>query len=284
MAADLEHRSPDATSQWGVGSTAAAAAAGRSGGGCNSSTNAGVAATGGTGGTGSGVGRRWPGGARGRGDSKTRLKAAGSIGRGKGRGEKVGEAGGPGHAGDKQNQKPQQQYRLDCGDRSRRSKDREAEDSLGGCSAGSSAGGLDLRRGVERAGEGGSGRRRSERRRRGQTLETMDTDSSPSGGSQVVFGAENGGSVQSNRGGSGGMGLEEEGGGADPGGTKLEARGEEGVAARPAAARLAYKLSVSLIDTYKLINQRYSKSNATVAIRRLLCREFLSGFVFIRLF
>lgn len=225
MAADLEHRSPDAT-QWGDGSsasTARATAAVGSGISDGSVCHTGIAR----------------GGAGGRGGGGLRQKGSGRRG-----------------GGDPERHQPsQQQIRSDRGDH-KGLRDGDTAERLG-CSGGSSTGGvLELRR----AEDDGGGLRRSERRRRGRSVETMDTQSPPSVESKGTYEVEKEGNVESHEGleEKGSMGLEEKGGGDDPGGTvskETDGSGQD-VAVRPAADRLAYKLSVSLIDTYKLINQR----------------------------
>lgn len=170
--------------------------------------------------------------------------ASGGTGERGGTGSRQKGSGRRGGADPDRNQLSQQQSRSDRGDHKGRWEGDTAE-RLGGSSSG---GMLELGRAEDDCG----GLRRSERRRRGRSMETMDTQSPPSVDNKGTYEVEKEGNVESLG------GLEEKGGGDDPGGTVSEGTDGSGqdVAVRPAADRLAYKLSVSLIDTYKLINQR----------------------------
>lgn len=123
-----------------------------------------------------------------------------------------------------------------------------------------------LQREGERQGQGREPESSGERRQRRARPDAMETElpEVPYGGGAVAGGSADAVGVSSRPGAAPVVGgLEErgetEGGGgsrldeanASPGGAGVRVRG-----GRPASERLSHKLSVSLIDTYKLINQR----------------------------
>eukprot|EP00752_Nemacystus_decipiens_P008426 g7530.t1 len=252
MAADLDHRSPD-VSQWGVG----ASVDGSGGGGGIFSTSSG--AVGGTGGDSSGSssggsGRRGSaragGGRCGQGVGVASPASYGSHSAGATAAAAAAavSAAVPGGHQSVEHHHHQQQQAPGYLDHSRPQLEKQVQQQGQG------------------AGSGNSGRRRRGQPGHSVDLDTMETESpeAPYGTAPAAAGASSGdggrsgaigGSADSAGAVAGPMvdgavpsGMYEGGSGGGGGG---------GARARPASDRLAHKLSVSLIDTYKLINQRY---------------------------
>lgn len=272
MAADLDQRSPDAT-QWGV----AASTSGSVGDG-NCTT-----ATGAVGARGAGSARRWPaGGNAARGAARHRATGVSREGDAVQVAVAASAAVATATAGKglQQRRVPQQQSRIESGSgRSPQTPERRGGGNRGEqgdpdrvvavatCTAGTPTGTTGMAGTVGASGShhrqgGGKGRKGDEdeevprdsavRQRGGRSLQTMDTGSPYGGGGSSSSSQEGGdelgsgprGATSEERSEEDGAGSEAEGGGAV-------------VVARPASDRLAHKLSVSLIDTYKLINQRW---------------------------
>ncbi|CAN0097805.1 unnamed protein product [Ectocarpus sp. 4 AP-2014] len=293
MAADLDHRSPDA-SQWGVASpisstgivpgvygarSGVAEGEGRGGGGGgagagNSRAAAGVrCGSGGGGGGGAGVASpsasgTGAGAAGASADAGSVRTSGGGVARqeawGQPRGlDRVSEGSRPsagGSVGDSQS--PHQQRRQqEQGYRDQRHPHRRQHLPRSSSSHNAAAGKRQQRRGegLPKQGPGGGTTARRGGRYQGSSPgDTMETESPEAWGAGAA-GDASGSGVPAAGGSSSSGAAASEGGGSRIHEAAVAGSGG-GVGARrgrPASERLAHKLSVSLIDTYKLINQRY---------------------------
>ncbi|CAM9158276.1 unnamed protein product, partial [Ectocarpus sp. 8 AP-2014] len=290
MAADLDHRSPDA-SQWGVASPVSSTGigpgvysarsgvaegeGGGGGGGGNSRAAAGVRGGSGGGGGGGGAGVASPsasgtgaGAAGASADAGSVRTSGGGVARqeawGQPRGlDGVSEGSRPsagGSVGDSQS--PHQQRRhQEQGYRDQRHPHRRQHLPRGSSSHNAAAGKRQQRRGEglpKQGAGGGTAARRGGRYQGPSPGDTMETESPEAWGAGAA-GEASGSGVPAAGGSSGSAAAASEGGGSRIHEAAVAGSGG-GVGARrgrPASERLAHKLSVSLIDTYKLINQRY---------------------------